>query len=199
MGEFVGEFVPPGAQEQQGTHSLFQGETSGATAESQGLRCVLALQLSVGLLGCLPAGSRTSGRDLKGAAVLACACRAGLTDAPPQREHFGETAAGGPADRLPGTASAQVAGAAAAAASHHAGHHQYGEVAGQQGHAKRKMSEMGEVGGPLSPSAAAATGGMRAEEVQECDMQQAAAAHWQQQLSADSGGEGEGGAAGFNR
>ena len=86
----------------------------------------------------------------------------------------------------------QVAGAAAAAASHHAGH--AGLAAAQQGvHSKRKMSEMGEVRGPLSPGAAAT-----AEEVQECDMwQQAAAVQQQAGLSADSGGDG--GTGGFNR
>ena len=215
--------MPPSATEQQGTHSLFQGETSGAPAAPPAPLLLLLLPLLLPL--CMlalalpehPANSRTCpGASSWPDEVPACeppppprcpSTRAGLHDAAPRREHFGETAAGGAADaRLPGTASAQLGGGAPAAGSHFAGHHphhhhhhhHHGEAAAQQGQAKRKMSEMGEVGGPLSPGAAAATGGMRAEEVQECDMQQAGdAAAARQPQSADSGGEG--GTAGFNR
>lgn len=102
---------------------------------------------------------------------------------------FGETAAVG--FPQPGAASA-------AAGSHHASR---AEPAAPQGaaHAKRKVSEMGEVGDQTSPPGRAAAA---AEEVQECDMQPAEAGGAAQRpgvSSMESEGEGAGAAAEFNR
>ena len=102
-----------------------------------------------------------------------------------------------------------------AAASHHAGHAELPQQ--QQGghHIKRKMSEMGEVGGQCSPpaetagasaapaalgaaAAAGPGGGSSIEEVQECGMPQQQLG-WQQGASAESDGEGGGAPMGFNR
>lgn len=84
----------------------------------------------------------------------------------------------------------QMGGAGPAAASHHASR-------AELPHAKRKMSEMGEVGDHFSPEVAAApvgAAGAAIEEVQECDMQQVAGqgpqqVPWALQL-AESDGEG---------
>ena len=83
-------------------------------------------------------------------------------------------------------------GVPAAAASHHAS---YAELAPATHQAKRKMSEMGEVGDQFSPgtaaAAAAAAAAGQGEEVQECDMRPAAP-------SGESDGEAAV-AGGFNR
>lgn len=107
---------------------------------------------------------------------------------------FGETAAvGSPmADMQPGTASAHVGGAPTAAAASY--------------HPKRKMSEMGEVGGdhlsPLAAAAAAAAAAAGGEEVQECSMQQHSGpgiAQGGTQLGQSAESEGQGWAGGLNR
>jgi general stress protein YciG len=130
--------------------------------------------------------------------VTRCCCcwrASGLhTDGATVSYGFGETAAvGSPmADMQPGTASAHVGGAPTAAAASY--------------HPKRKMSEMGEVGGdhlsPLAAAAAAAAAAAGGEEVQECSMQQHSGpgiAQGGTQLGQSAESEGQGWAGGLNR